>query len=182
MLPLRSADAATCCIVAQQNERIPVMRISYPPVVSKRHGLALTGFLLFGLVAIPVSAAQKPPVGKVQLPTLSYTISKSGPAEGAHPKRSDTIQVNYTLTLVDGTVMDSSASRGQPDNLQLGRLIPAWQVLVQLMRPGDSWTFFVPPEYGYGTAARGSLPANSFLIFEVELLSVTPVVVDKKPE
>lgn len=131
--------------------------------------------LLLGSGAIAAAPARgNPPVGKVVLPPLSYTVDKSGPADGAHPKRRDTVVVNYTLTLLDGTVVDSSVARGEPATFPLDRLIPAWQVLVQLMRPGDAWTFYVPPEYGYGATAREKLPANSFLVFKVELLAVTP--------
>ena len=111
--------------------------------------------------------APRLPVGQVKLPPLSYTVDASGPATGAHPKRSDTILVNYTLTLLDGTVVDKSEGGV---SFPLNRLIPAWQILIQLMRPGDKWTFYVPPEYGYGSIAREKLPANSFLIFKVELV------------
>ena len=118
--------------------------------------------------------AARPPVGRVVLPPLSYTVDKSGPVTGAHPKRSDTITVHYTLTLLDGTVVDSSVQRGEPAVFPLDRLIPAWQILIQLMRPGDAWTFYVPAEYAYGAIDRPGLPANSFLTFKVELLSVAP--------
>ncbi len=119
----------------------------------------------------PAPAAVKPPVGKIVLPPLSYTIEKSGPADGPHPRRTDFITVNYKLTLLDGTVLDGTEGKG-PANFPLGQIIPAWQVLVQLMRPGDAWTFYVPPEYAYGAAAREGLPANSFLTFQVELVTV----------
>ncbi|WCT73904.1 FKBP-type peptidyl-prolyl cis-trans isomerase [Sphingomonas naphthae] len=141
---------------------------------------AMFGLMIAGLAALAVpgaavaAKAKKPPVGKVILPPLSYTIDKSGPVTGEHPKRADTILANYSLTLLDGTVIDSSYERGEPSSFPLGRLIPAWQILIQLMRPGDAWTFYVPPEYGYGAVARDKLPANSFLIFKVELVSVTP--------
>ena len=133
------------------------------------------------LVALAITAPAlaapkpaKPPVGKVVLPPLSYTVNASGPASGEHPKRSDEITVDYTLTLLDGTVVDSSASRGEPTKFTLNRLIPAWQVLVQLMRPGDDWTFYVPPQYAYGAVARDKLPANSFLTFRVKLVAFAP--------
>lgn len=116
--------------------------------------------------------APKPPVGQIKLPVLSYTVHASGPATGEKAKRRDIVTVDYTLTLLDGTVVDSSVSRGEPATFPLNQLIPAWQVLVQLMRPGDDWSFFVPPEYGYGSVARDKLPANSFLVFRVKLISV----------
>ena len=124
--------------------------------------------------AAPKAVAAKLPVGANKLPPLSYTVNKAGPVAGEHPKRSDIVTVNYTLTLLDGTVVDSSVERGEPTSFPLNRLIPAWQVLVQLMRPGDDWTFYVPAEYGYGAIARDKLPANSFLIFKVELVSASP--------
>jgi peptidylprolyl isomerase/FKBP-type peptidyl-prolyl cis-trans isomerase FklB len=155
--------------------------------------LALTslGFVLAAVVATaPLSAAapKKPvakaraaaktparpavPVGQVKLPVLSYTIEKSGPATGAHPDRGDIITVNYKLTLLDGKVVDTTEGKA-PATFPLNRLIPAWQVLIQLMRPGDIWTLYVPPEYAYGSVAQGDdLPANSFLTFRVELVSV----------
>ena len=142
----------------------------------------LTSGLMFGVATASLAAgAPKPPVGKVTLPPLSYTVDRSGPAGGAHPRRSDTILVNYTLTLLDGTVVDSSAERGQPASFPLNRLIPAWQVLVQLMRPGDAWTFYVPPEYAYGPVARDKLPADSFLVFKVELVSSMATPSEPKP-
>lgn len=136
--------------------------------------------LLF-VFGVPGSALgmPSPPVGKIRLPLLSYSIDKSGPAGGPHPTRKDTIRVNYSLKLLNGTVVDSSIERGTPDEFPLSHLIPAWQVLVPLMRPGDEWTFYVPPEYGYGSTAREGLPANSFLIFKVELLSFVPTEAGK---
>jgi FKBP-type peptidyl-prolyl cis-trans isomerase len=119
-------------------------------------------------------AAPKVPVGQVKLPVLSYTVNASGPADGTLAKRSDIVTVDYSLTLLDGTVVDSSIERGEPATFPLNRLIPAWQILVQLMRPGDDWTFYVPPEYGYGSVARDKLPANSFLVFKVKLISAAP--------
>ncbi len=102
---------------------------------------------------------------------LSYTVNASGPATGATAGRKDLITVDYTLTLLDGTVVDSSVARGEPATFPLNQLIPAWQVLLQLMRPGDDWTFYVPPQYGYGPVARDKLPANSFLGFRVKLIA-----------
>jgi FKBP-type peptidyl-prolyl cis-trans isomerase len=123
--------------------------------------------------AKPAPAPAKPalPVGKIVLPSLSYTIEKSGPATGAHPRRNDIVTVNYKVTLLDGKVLDSNEGKG-PMTFQLGQLIPAWQILIQLMRPGDVWMLYVPSEYAYGPMARDELPANAFLTFRVELLSI----------
>ena len=136
--------------------------------------LAALGLIAAPALAAPRAAAPRPPappVGQVRLPVLSYTVHASGPKTGALAQRRDIVTVDYTLTLLDGTVVDSSVARGEPATFPLNQLIPAWQVLVQLMRPGDDWTFYVPPEYGYGPTARDKLPANSFLIFRVKLIA-----------
>ena len=136
--------------------------------------VVLAGALAVSAASSGMAATSPAPVGQVVLPPLSYTVDAAGPANGTHPRRQDSIVVRYTLTLLDGTVVDSSAERGEPTTFPLGKLIPAWQVLLQLMRPGDRWTFYVPPEYGYGAVAKEKLPANSFLIFKVELVAVSP--------
>lgn len=137
--------------------------------------LARYALLAAALGAAPAIAAPKraaaPPTGTHRLPVLSYSINASGPSTGTTAQRRDTVTVDYTLTLRDGTVVDSSVARGEPATFPLNQLIPAWQILVQLMRPGDDWTFYVPPEYGYGSVARDKLPANSFLIFRVKLIA-----------
>lgn len=138
--------------------------------------------IIFGLLMVfaavhgPAAAqeGQTQQAGEHLLPALSYTVRKSGPITGAHPQRSDTIVVDYAVRSLDGTLIDASSLRGPPDSFQLNRLIPAWQILVPLMRSGDRWTFYVPPEFGYGATAREGIPANSFLIFEVELFSFGP--------
>jgi peptidylprolyl isomerase/FKBP-type peptidyl-prolyl cis-trans isomerase FklB len=121
--------------------------------------------------AAKAAAVPALPVGQIKLPPLSYTILKSGAATGAHPSRGDIVTVNYTLTLRDGKVLDTTEGKA-PATFPLGQLIPAWQVMIQLMRPGDVWMLYVPSEYAYGSEEQNGLPANSFLTFKVELISV----------
>ncbi len=70
---------------------------------------------------------------------LEYRILKSGAADGAIPKDTDQVKVNYEGTLLDGTVFDSTYKRGAPATFQVDGLIPAWTEALQLMRPGDVW-------------------------------------------
>lgn len=126
------------------------------------------------LAAAPSSAPTKPPQGAITLPSISYTVLHAGPADGVSPKRSDTVVVNYELKLTDGTVVDSSFARGAPSEFPLKALIPAWQVVVPMMKPGDEWQVIVPPQFGYGSVAKEGLPANSTLIFRIVLISVKP--------
>jgi len=104
---------------------------------------------------------------------LQYEVLKKG--TGANPKAEDKVKVHYHGTLIDGTVFDSSVERGEPIEFALNQVIPGWTEGVQLMSIGSKYRFFIPPAIGYGPRAMGKIKANSVLIFEVELLGITPV-------
>lgn len=101
---------------------------------------------------------------------VQYKIVRSGPATGLKPGPNDEVKVHYEGKLVSGFVFDSSYERGQPASMPLPNLIPAWQEALQLMRPGDEWILYVPPELGYGAESAGQIPPNSVLIFRIELI------------
>jgi peptidylprolyl isomerase/FKBP-type peptidyl-prolyl cis-trans isomerase FklB len=106
---------------------------------------------------------------------VAYKIVRSGPADGMRPALSDEVKVHYEGKLIDGKVFDSSYERGQPAAMPLEGLIEAWQEALQLMRPGDEWVLYVPPEKGYGAeGAGGEIPPNAVLIFRIELIGVLP--------
>ena len=111
--------------------------------------------------------------GVVTLPSgLQYKIIQSGPADGVHPGVADEVKVNYEGKLISGAVFDSSFQRGVPADLPLQGLIPGWVEALQLMRPGDEWMLYLPPQLGYGDSATGDIPAGSVLIFRIQLLGV----------
>lgn len=115
--------------------------------------------------------------GVVTLPSgLQYKIVQSGPATGQKPHKGDEVKVHYEGKLLDGKVFDSSYERGAPAAMPIDALIPAWIEALQLMRPGDVWMLYVPPELGYGEegAGGGEIPGNSVLIFKIELIGVLP--------
>jgi FKBP-type peptidyl-prolyl cis-trans isomerase FkpA len=94
---------------------------------------------------------------------------------GAAAKAGDSIEVHYTGWLANGTKFDSSLDRGQPFAFKLGagRVIKGWDEGVAGMKVGGKRTLVIPPDLGYGGDAQGDLiPANSTLLFEVELLDV----------
>ena len=106
---------------------------------------------------------------------LQYQVVRSGPATGLRPQLGDEVKVNYEGKLVDGTVFDSSYQRGVPADMPLKGLIKGWQEALQLMRPGDEWILYVPPNLGYGDeGAGGAIPPGAALIFRIELLGVLP--------
>jgi FKBP-type peptidyl-prolyl cis-trans isomerase FklB len=101
---------------------------------------------------------------------LQYAVIASGADDGPKPTADSIVQVNYEGKLLDGTVFDSSFARGQAAEFPVGQLIPAWVEALQMMRPGDEWTIWVPPAIGYGEAgAPGAIPPNALLIFRMRL-------------
>ncbi len=84
------------------------------------------------------------------------------------------VTVQYTGTLTDGTKFDSSYDHGQPFTFTLGtgQVIQGWDQGFAGMKVGGKRKLTIPPSLGYGSQAQGPIPANSTLIFEVELLKV----------
>lgn len=104
---------------------------------------------------------------------LQYQILKSG--TGKTPTTSSKVKVDYEGRLIDGTVFDSSIARNQPVEFQASQVIPGWTEGLQLMKEGSKYRFFIPAKLAYGEIGSGdSIEPNSTLIFDVELLKVSP--------
>jgi len=108
---------------------------------------------------------------------LEYTITAKG--NGRQAKVGDKVKVHYTGTLTDGTKFDSSVDRGEPFEFLLGagRVIAGWDEGIALLKEGDKATFKIPAALGYGEQGQGSIPPNSVLMFDVELIKATPMIV-----
>jgi FKBP-type peptidyl-prolyl cis-trans isomerase FkpA len=91
---------------------------------------------------------------------------------GAKPTASDVVKVNYRGTLANGTEFDSSAKHGGPATFPLGRVIPCWTQGVQTMKVGGKAKLTCPAATAYGDRGVGTIPPNSDLTFEVELLGI----------
>ena len=104
---------------------------------------------------------------------LQYEIIESGDAAGDMATVTDTVVVHYQGTLIDGTVFDSSITRGEPATFSLQSIIPGWIEVLQLMRPGDKWSIVLPPELAYGERGAGELIGpNEVLMFDIELIEI----------
>jgi peptidylprolyl isomerase len=94
--------------------------------------------------------------------------------DGPEVKSGDNISINYLGTLENGQKFDSSYDRGQPFETQIGvgQVIKGWDEGVVGMKVGGKRRLTIPASLGYGAQAAGSIPANSTLIFEVELMGI----------
>jgi FKBP-type peptidyl-prolyl cis-trans isomerase len=89
-------------------------------------------------------------------------------------KAGDTIAVNYVGTLQDGTTFDSNVTTTDPFEFQIGvgRVIKGWDTGLIGMKVGEKRKLVIAPKDGYGDQAVGKIPANSTLIFDVQLLEI----------
>jgi FKBP-type peptidyl-prolyl cis-trans isomerase FklB len=102
---------------------------------------------------------------------LQYKVIQQG--TGPIPTETDMVKVNYKGTLLDGTEFDGS-TEGNPAQFRLNGVIKAWTEALMLMPVGSRWTVYVHPNLGYGTRPPqgSSIPANSLLIFDLELIEI----------
>jgi FKBP-type peptidyl-prolyl cis-trans isomerase FkpA len=96
-----------------------------------------------------------------------YSIQSAG--TGGNPTPCSSISVKYKGMLTNGSVFDETST---PVSFNLGMLVPAWRNVLPLIKGGGRIIMYVPPTLGYGSQANGPIPANSILIFEVDLVSV----------
>jgi FKBP-type peptidyl-prolyl cis-trans isomerase len=102
---------------------------------------------------------------------LQYKVLENG--AGPRPKATDTVNVHYRGTFIDGKTFDSSYDRGEPISFPLNRVIPGWTEGVQLMPVGSKYEFYIPYNLAYGErGAGGAIPGYATLIFVVELLAI----------
>lgn len=97
---------------------------------------------------------------------LFYIITELG--TGSHPTIDNKVTVNYVGKLLNGSVFDSNNNISFP----LRGVIEGWQKGIPLIRKGGSATLLIPSQLGYGSQSVGTIPANSVLVFEVDLLDI----------
>jgi FKBP-type peptidyl-prolyl cis-trans isomerase len=116
--------------------------------------------------------AHKP--GVVVRPSgLQYNIVRAGFGGRAQPV--DEVDVAYTGMLINGKVFDGTEPM-TPAHFTVNKLIPGWTEALSLMRVGDKWHLVIPANLAYGArgAGDGLIPPNQALVFDMELLKVTP--------
>jgi len=116
--------------------------------------------------------ANKAKEGVKVLPSgLQYKVVTEG--TGNTPTADDKVKTHYRGTLIDGTEFDSSYKRNKPAEFPVKGVIKGWTEALQLMKVGGKWELYIPANLAYGQRGRPNIPANSTLIFEIELLEVT---------
>lgn len=140
------------------------------------------------LTASPTDASSWVPAQRGYLAWSStrrgWTVAPSGlqyrRVGRAHPNApvptvSDVVRVHYRGTLINGVEFDSSYARNEPAEFPLGRVIRGWTEGVALMHVGETYDFVIPSDLAYGPRAMGAdIPANSTLLFRVQLLAINP--------
>ena len=137
--------------------------------------IALLSSLSAGVMTLPVAQA----ASEVTLTASGLKIIDNKIGSGASPKIGQTCVMHYTGWLyingAKGKKFDSSRDRGEPFEFAIGqgKVIPGWDEGIETMKVGGKRTLIIPPQLGYGAAGAGaSIPPNSTLIFDVELLDV----------
>ncbi|MDK7757386.1 FKBP-type peptidyl-prolyl cis-trans isomerase [Providencia rettgeri] len=103
---------------------------------------------------------------------LLYKIEKDG--TGAKPKADETVVVHYKGSLIDGTEFDSSYSRNEPLTIPLNSVIKGWTEGLVNLKKGGKMQLVIPADLAYGENGVPGIPANSTLVFDVELLDIKP--------
>ncbi|WMQ74129.1 MAG: FKBP-type peptidyl-prolyl cis-trans isomerase FkpA [Sodalis sp.] len=101
-----------------------------------------------------------------------YKVDKAG--IGSAPTNSDTVVVNYKGALVDGTEFDNSYKRSEPLSFRLDGVIPGWTEGLKHIKKGGKIHLVLPPEQAYGKTDVPGIPANSTLVFDIDLLDIKP--------
>ena len=115
----------------------------------------------------PVIAA-----GTGSQPTSKVLVKTLKQGDGAVVCPGATIKANYVGTLWDGTVFDSSYKRGEPSEFSLNQVVKGWTYGLAHTHVGDRVELVIPASLGYGGQARGNIPANSTLVFVVDIVGV----------
>lgn len=140
------------------------------------------GMLVFDVELVSIKAAPKPipaPDDVAAAPAdakktksgLKYKVLTAGTGK-EHPTADSVVEVDYTGWSKDGTMFDSSVTRGRPASFPLGRVIPGWTEGVQLMVVGEKTRFWIPAAMAYGdTPAKAGAPSGD-LVFDIELKEI----------
>lgn len=109
--------------------------------------------------------------GIVVLPSgIQYRVIEDGTGKRATP--TSEVTVHYRGSLSSGLEFDSSFARGQPASFKVDSVIEGWREILPMMKVGDHWQVFLPPEKAYGQRGQGPIGPNEALVFDIKLVDV----------
>jgi FKBP-type peptidyl-prolyl cis-trans isomerase FklB len=109
--------------------------------------------------------------GIIALPSgIQYRVIEEG--NGARPTATSEVTVHYRGSLINGFEFDSSFARGVPAKFQVNQVLKGWQEVLPLMRVGDHWQIFLPPEMAYAERGPRPIGPNQALVFDIKLIEV----------
>jgi peptidylprolyl isomerase len=114
---------------------------------------------------------QEPGITELPHGVLSKVIATGDP-DSPSPKAGNVITCHYQGSLISGRVFDDTRKDGCPAALRVHELIVGFQIALHRMHIGDRWVIYIPAADGYGNKSIDNIPANSTLIFDLELISV----------
>jgi len=127
-----------------------------------------------------LAANAKKPGVVVTSSGLQYRINHTG--FGKRPAATDLVTVSYKGQLINGKVFDATEP-GLPAQFTVNKLIPGWTEALEDMREGDEWQLVIPPDLAYGDRGAGdAIPPGQVLIFDLQLISVTPAKKDENKD
>jgi FKBP-type peptidyl-prolyl cis-trans isomerase len=136
--------------------------------------LAVLAYLFF---AGPIMSLFSPSVNNANEKNMietGYEAEDVTTGTGEVAQKGDLVSAHYVGRLTNGQVFDSSKDRGEPIQFVLGsgQVIRGWDEGIVGMKEGGKRILTIAPDFGYGANAIGPIPANSVLVFEVELVGV----------
>ncbi len=105
---------------------------------------------------------------------LQYKVIQPGQPGAAKPTDADVALINYEGKLLNGTTFDKSQ---QPTPMPVSAVVPGFSEALKLMPKGAKYRVWIKPELGYGAQEKGPIPANSTLVFDIDLIDFLPEAV-----
>jgi len=116
-------------------------------------------------------ADNKTKKGIVVLPNgVQYRVIEEG--NGRRPTPTSEVTVHYRGSLTSGLEFDSSFARGVPASFKVDSVLKGWQEVLPLMKTGDHWQVFLPPDMAYGLRGQGPIGPNEALVFDIKLVDI----------
>lgn len=156
---------------------VPILPVKRGYLIWLWAGIALALVSAWALArqADPVLVREQRGHGVIATPSgLQYKVIKAGQPGGATPTDTDVALVNYQGRLLDGTTFDQSQ---RPMPMPVAGVVPGFGEALKLMHKGAKYRLWMPPKLGYGDRANGPIPANSTLVFDLEMIDFIPAAV-----